>query len=101
MPEVGDRRQVGHHVLRVVPSSTGSSHIRLASPSIRRAASASSALSLAGDTAYRFSADADLGLRESASRSARTAKPWASSRWCAARTAAADSRRPGACTPEP
>ena len=57
------------------------------SPSMRRAASTSPGASEAARPAYRLSVMPTCGVGPAGRASRRTARPWPSSRWCAARTA--------------
>ncbi len=77
---------------------TGSSHHRLACPSARTAASASSALSLAGSMGLRLSTIPACGASVASARIACIPSPCARSRWALAGTAALMSVPPGAMT---
>ena len=86
--EVGDRGEVGDHVRRVLPEQH-----RVEEEPVAEAVDATGRLEVLRARRGRrdrveVERDADLGVRRWP-RIASTARPWPSSRWCAARTAAA------------
>ena len=81
------------------PRSTGSRNQRLRWPSNRAAAATSATESDAACTGARLSVIPTRASGPPPARSARTASPCESSRWCETRRAVTQSRMPGALTP--